>query len=238
MNVLGIGAHPDDLEFLCSGTLALYRERGHEVFMAIATNGNVGSPTLSKEEIASVRHEEASAACSVIGAHLIWMDYPDEWLFNTPEVRTRFIDAIREAKPDVMFAHGSTDYHPDHRVAGQVAIDARIPSTVRLVETSLPPAEKIPHIFIMDNVGGIEFEPEFYVDIGEVFEAKQAMLEKHASQDAWLRHLYDMTYVEFMEIHARQRGLEANCRVAEGFREVKTYPRTGSSALLPGGGGA
>ena len=48
MNVLAIGAHPDDIEILCAGTLALYKKQGHTVFMAVATDGSVGSPTLSR----------------------------------------------------------------------------------------------------------------------------------------------------------------------------------------------
>lgn len=234
MNVLAIGAHPDDVEFLCAGTLALYADRGHAVFVAIATNGNVGSPTLSKDEIAAVRRQEAEASCSLIGACLIWMDFDDEWLFDTPEVRARFIDAIRESEAEVVFAHSTDDYHPDHRVSGQVAADARIPSTIRLVETTRPAVPKVPHVFVMDTIGSVGFEPEFYVDIGgEAFERKKEMLGKHRSQDEWLKHLYGMSYVEFMEIQARQRGLQAGCRVAEAFREIKTYPRTGSAALLP-----
>jgi LmbE family N-acetylglucosaminyl deacetylase len=233
LNILAIGAHPDDIEILCGGTLCKYARMGDNIFMAVATNGEVGSPTLSREEIANIRRREAETSCSVIGAHLIWMGYPDEWLFNTPEVRRRFIDAIREARPDVMFVHGPNDYHPDHRIAGQVAIDARIPSAVRLVESSLPALEKIPHVFLMDNVGGVDFEPEFYVDICDTIDTKRAMLTCHASQDIWLRHLFKMSYVEFMESHSRQRGEEAETEFAEAFREVKTYPRTGSAEMLP-----
>ena len=55
MNILAIGAHPDDIEFLCAGTLALYAKQGHKIFIAVATNGNVGSPTLSKTEISEIR---------------------------------------------------------------------------------------------------------------------------------------------------------------------------------------
>lgn len=233
MNVLGIGAHPDDLELLCGGTLARYAEEGHDVYMAIATNGEVGSATLPKEETARLRREEALRSCARIGAALIWMGFPDEWLFDTPEVRARFIDAIREARPDVVFAHSTSDYHPDHRVAGQVAVDARIPATVRLVETELPPAEKIPHVFVMDTLGGAEFAPELYVDVSGVWETKKAMLEEHGSQAEHLRRSYGMEYAEFMEAQARQRGLEAGCRLAEAFREVKAFPRTGSPRLLP-----
>ena len=58
MNILAIGAHPDDIEILCSGTLALYKQQGHTVFMAVATNGGAGSPKLSRPEIAEIRRRE------------------------------------------------------------------------------------------------------------------------------------------------------------------------------------
>ncbi|MBQ7224838.1 MAG: PIG-L family deacetylase [Clostridia bacterium] len=73
MNILAIGAHPDDIENSCGGTLAKYAKLGHKVFTATATNGNVGSSTLSMEEIARVRKEEARRAAAHIGAEYIWL---------------------------------------------------------------------------------------------------------------------------------------------------------------------
>lgn len=238
MNILAIGAHPDDIELQCAGTLALYAAAGHKVFMAIATNGNVGSPTLSREEIAAVRHKEQQASCALIGAELIWMDFDDEWLMNDRPTRTRFIDAIRQAEPDVMFVHGPTDYHPDHRIAGQVAEDARIPASVRLVETALPAISKIPHVFYMDNPAGVDFQPDVHVDISQVFETKRQMLLCHESQDSWMRAVYGehTSIADMMTVNAQARGLAAGAAYAEGFREVRTYPRTGSYAMLPGFG--
>lgn len=237
MNVLAIGAHPDDIELQCAGTLALYAKSGHRVFMAVATNGNVGSPTHSREEIAAIRRKEQEASCALIGATLIWMDFDDEWLFNDRPTRARFIDAIREADPAVMIIHGPTDYHPDHRVAGQVAEDARIPASVRLVETTLPHISKAPHVFYMDNPTGLGFDPEAYVDITPVMDIKRRMLLSHESQDAWIRAIYDdASITDILEKNAALRGAAAGVAFAEGFREVKTYPRTGSFALLPGFG--
>ncbi len=237
MNILAIGAHPDDIEMQCAGTLALYAQAGHKVFMAIATNGNVGSPTHTREKICAIRKAEQQASCALIGAELIWMDFDDEWLFNDRTTRTRFIDAIRQAEPDVMFIHGQSDYHPDHRVAGQVAEDARIPASVRLVETSLPHCKKIPHVFFMDNVSGIGFEPEVYVDISSTMELKRQMLRCHHSQDAWIKAIYeDASITDLQEAVSGFRGVAADCGYAEGFRELKTYPRTGSFRLLPGHG--
>jgi LmbE family N-acetylglucosaminyl deacetylase len=238
MNILAIGAHPDDIEMQCAGTLALYAAAGHKVFIAVATNGNVGSPTLSREEIAAVRHKEQLASCAVIEAELIWMDFDDEWLMNDRATRVRFIDTIRQANPDVMFIHGPTDYHPDHRIAGQVAEDARIPASVRLVETALPHIAKIPHIFYMDNPAGVDFTPEVHVDITAVMETKRRMLLCHESQDTWLRAIYGehTSIADMMLDNAKARGLASGCTYAEGFREVKTYPRTGNYAMLPGFG--
>jgi LmbE family N-acetylglucosaminyl deacetylase len=238
MNILAIGAHPDDIELQCAGTLALYAAAGHKVFIAVATNGNVGSPTLSRDEIAAVRKAEQAASCAIIGAEMIWMDYDDEWLMNDRGTRTRFIDAIRQANPDVMIIHGPTDYHPDHRIAGQVAEDARIPASVRLVETTLPHISKIPHVFYMDNPAGVGFVPEVYVDIGKVFETKRQMLLCHQSQDTWLRAIYGehTSITDMMTDNAKARGLAGGHVYAEGFREVKTYPRTGTYAVLPGYG--
>ncbi|MCR8726376.1 PIG-L deacetylase family protein [Frigidibacter sp. ROC022] len=238
MNILAIGAHPDDIEVQCAGTLARYAAAGHKVFMAVATNGNVGSPTLSREEIANVRHAEQQASCAIIGAELIWMDFDDEWLMNDRPTRTRFIDAIRQADPDVMFIHGPTDYHPDHRISGQVAEDARIPASVRLVETALPHISKIPHVFYMDNPAGVGFEPEVYVDTTEVFETKRQMLLCHQSQDSWMRAIYGehTSITDMMTDNSKARGLAGGYAHAEGFREVKTYPRTGTFAMLPGFG--
>jgi len=234
MNILAIGAHPDDIEMQCAGTLALYAEAGHKVFMAVATNGNVGSPTHSREEIGAIRRQEQVASCAIIGAELIWMDFDDEWLFNDRATRTVFLDAIRRAQPDVMFIHSANDYHPDHRIAGQVAEDCRIPASVRLVETTLPHCPKIPHVFYMDNVAGVGFEPECYVDISKTIDTKRRMLRCHASQDTWIRAIYeDASITDLMERVSGLRGSVADCGFAEGFRELKTYPRTGSPALLP-----
>jgi LmbE family N-acetylglucosaminyl deacetylase len=73
MRVLAIGAHPDDVETLCSGTLALCKERGDEIFIAIATNGNVGTgdPSITREQIGRTRHEEAKASVAHLDATLI-----------------------------------------------------------------------------------------------------------------------------------------------------------------------
>ncbi|MCD9021551.1 PIG-L deacetylase family protein [Cohnella silvisoli] len=233
MRVLAIGAHPDDVEALCGGTLAKCAARGDEVTIMIATNGNVGSPTLSREEIAEIRKKEAEASAALIGADLIWLGFDDEFLFHDRSTRLAFINAIRRANPDFMFVHGPNDYHPDHRICGEIAIDCRIPVTVPLIETEYPPMEKIPHVFIMDNIGSIGFEPEVYVDITETIETRGQMLKCHASQDIWLKHVYGMDYIEFLARPAAMRGMAIGVKYAEVFRSLPMYPVSGGPHLLP-----
>ncbi|WP_019536000.1 PIG-L deacetylase family protein [Paenibacillus ginsengihumi] len=233
MRVLAIGAHPDDVEILCGGTLAKYAARGDQVTIMIATNGNVGSPVLSQEEIAAVRRNEAEASAACIGADLIWLGYDDEFLFHTRETRLVFINAIRKAAPDVMFVHGNNDYHPDHRICGEIAVDCRIPVTVPLIETEYPPMARIPHVFVMDNLGGIGFEPEFYVDISDVYERKNSMIRAHASQDQWLQYQYGMDYIEFVSKTSAMRGMAIGVQHAEAFRSLPMYPVMGGASLLP-----
>jgi LmbE family N-acetylglucosaminyl deacetylase len=162
------------------------------------------------------------------------MNFDDEWLFNNETTRTRFIDAIREARPDIMFVLSENDYHPDHRLAGTIAIDSRIPASVPLVKTKFPETP-IPTVFLMDTVGGNNFEPEFYVDVTSVMDLKDKMLSSHVSQIAWTAHVFDTAFTENMYAHARFRGYQAGCKYAEGFKLLPTWPRTGDMRLLPSG---
>lgn len=234
MKILAIGAHPDDIENFCSGTLALCAEQGHEVFIAVATRGDIGSPTGTREEIAAVRRAEAENACLVIGATLIWMGYDDEFLFNNRETRLSFIDAIRQSRCDVMLILSEADYHPDHRTAGTIARDARIPASVPLIKTAYP-ATAIPTTFIMDIFSNDDdsFAPDFYVDVTTVKATKNEMLAKHVSQIAWMGAVFDTDMASVTVKRDRRRGAEAACELAEAFQLLKDYPYTGGVELLP-----
>ncbi|WP_256756863.1 PIG-L deacetylase family protein [Cohnella sp. WQ 127256] len=235
MNVLAICAHPDDAEIWCGGTLAKYAERGDKVTIAVVTNGEVGSPTLPKEEIAEIRRLEAIAAAEVIGAELIWMGYRDEFLFDTEETRLSFIEAMRVSKAEVVLTHWPDDlYNPDHTITGQVANDVAIMTTVPNIVTSSPPLSKIPIVYFIESVAGLGFQPEEYVDITDTFELKQRMLAKHESQVGdWLKDQYGSNAMEMIEVIARFRGIQSGVRYAEGFIRAKAYPRNITGSLLP-----
>ena len=233
--IIAFAAHPDDIEFLCAGTLAKYKASGWDVGIVISTNGEVGSPTLSKPEIAAVRKKEAEASAALIGAEFFWLGYPDEFLFNTREVRLHFINVIRQFRPDIIITlDKDSDYHPDHTTTGQIIWDTHVMVTVPNIETDAPPCDKIPEIFYMDTVMGVNFTPEFYVDISDHWQTKADMISCHVSQDAWMQDQYGVTCVEFGQTQSRFRGFQAGCRYAEAFRRPKFFPGSvKNDALLP-----
>lgn len=234
MRILAVGAHPDDIENFVGGTLALLSRQGHEIWFAIATRGDIGAPTGTRDEIAVTRHNEAQAACDVIGAKLIWLGYNDEFLFNTLETRMSVIDAIREARPDIMFILSEADYHPDHRTIGTIARDARIPASVPLIVSRFP-YTSIPTTYICDifSDDGDAFTPDFYVDVTDVQEEKQRMLAAHVSQVAWMEAVFKSDMDNDAVRRDRRRGAEAGVGFAEAFQTLKDYPVTTDLSLLP-----
>lgn len=235
MNILACCAHPDDAEILIGGTLAKYSKRGDQVFIAITTNGEVGHPTWPKEKVVSVRRQEAEKAAAHLGAELIWMGYPDEFLYDTPETRLALIQVIRQCRPDVVLTHWPGDlYNPDHTVTGQMVNDVAIMTTVPNIVTVAPPCVKIPVVYFIDSMAGVGFLPDEYVDITDTMEIKKQALSLHQSQVAdWLKDQYGDSTMEMVEVSAKYRGYQAGVRYAEGFIRAKAWPRGVTGTLLP-----
>jgi len=234
MKILAVGAHPDDIEIYCGGTVAKYAQRGDEVTIAYVTDGQMGHPTLPPEEISAIRKEEAKAACKIIGAKMLWLGYRDEFFFYNEETRVAFIDMIRQAAPDVIITHYPDFFSADHSGVGQMVNDAQIVVNMPNIKTRYPPTRKISPIYFMEAPAGVEFLPDEYVDITETFNIKKKMVECHKSQSVWLKKAYDVDYVEFIDIVGRFRGLQAGVKYAEGFKRVrKAWMGNITGTLLP-----
>lgn len=235
MRIMCFSPHPDDSEIFCGGTLAKYKAQGHDVAVVVMTRGDVGSPTLTREEIAAVRENEARAAAAIIGAEFFWLGYDDEFLYDTPDVRRHVIDVLREFKPDlVLCPDKDRDYHPDHTRTGQIVWDTHVMAAVRLIPTAHPALGHIHEIWYYDTANGIGFEPEAYVDITEHWETKVKMAECHKSQNDWLQHLYGYPVTCLLDIQSRFRGQQCGCRYAEAFRKARMTPMAVScDGLLP-----
>lgn len=128
--VLVIGAHPDDPEFGCAATIAKWAAQGRQIDYVLLTSGDKGShdPSRRPGQVAAQREAEQRAAAIELGVRSVqFLHYPDGTLENTLELRHRLCGIIREIKPDILLAIDPWrryQLHPDHRAAGQVALDA------------------------------------------------------------------------------------------------------------------
>ena len=233
MNVLAVGAHPDDLEILCGGTLARHHHRGDMVTMLIVTDGSAGHAEIPADRLAEIRREEAGAAAAMIGAKFVWLGLRDEFVFNDEPTRLLLLNAIRAAQPELILTHCPDDYHPDHRATSRAVFDASFIMGLPNVQTESPATPGVPALYYFDTLAGIGFQPADYVDISETWTNKRQMLGCHRSQVDWLKHHDDIDIFEFMETMARFRGLQCNVKYAEAFRRADAWPRVHPHRLLP-----
>jgi LmbE family N-acetylglucosaminyl deacetylase len=231
--ILAIGAHPDDMEILCGGTLAKFAERGAKVIMAVATDGSAGHMSIPADELAQVRQREAYASAEIIGAEFHWLGFPDEMLFEDMHTRTVFIDLIRSARPDLILTHAPNDYHPDHRAVSRLIFGASFVSGLPNIQTEHSAHPGVQPLIYLDTLSGANFLPTEYVDITETYEVKKAMLECHSSQVKWLRDHDNIDILDYIYIMARSRGLQCGVQYAEGFQTEQVWPRQQPRRVLP-----
>jgi LmbE family N-acetylglucosaminyl deacetylase len=188
-----IVAHPDDPEFFCGGTIALWCTHGTEMSYLILTNGNKGSddPEMTPEKLTATRKEEQRAAADVLGVkRVIYFDEPDGELQPTLDLRHRIVAEIRRYKPEVIITQDPSRYfhanvyinHADHRAAGQAAIDAIFPAARnRMYHPELLDLGLEPYVVKGVYLAGTE-QPNHWVDISEVFDTKVEAIRCHVSQ--------------------------------------------------------
>ncbi|MBQ6839713.1 MAG: PIG-L family deacetylase [Oscillospiraceae bacterium] len=223
MNILAIGAHPDDVETMCAGTLAKYASQGHKVYIATATSGNIGSAVHSMEEIARIRKQEAANSAALIGAEYICLDYDDEMFYETKEVRLAFINLVRHCKADVIFTHSLHDYNPDHMLTAKIICDIAVMIPIAHLKTEEEPYDVIPSIWHWEPVNGMNFQPTDYVDITDFYETKMKMLNCMESQKAWMAANYaslggdEERFFDTIRILSEFRGMQSGVKYAEGF---------------------
>ena len=188
-----IVAHPDDPEFFCGGTIALWCANGTEMSYLILTNGNKGSddPEMTPEKLAAIRKEEQQAAADVLGVKkVIYFEEPDGELQHTLGLRQRVVAEIRRHKPDVIITLDPSRYffenryinHADHRAAGEVAIDAVFPAARnRMYHPELLDLGLEPHTVKEVYLTGTE-RSNLWVDISDAFDIKVKAIRCHVSQ--------------------------------------------------------
>ncbi len=188
---LAVTPHPDDCEGGCGGALSKWvKDFGTEAIVVMCTNGNKGTQErdLSPERLAAIREEEQLAASEIVGAkEVVFLRYPDGGLEDTLLFRSQVVREIRRHKPDTIMCidpfRSTSHTHRDHRMSGQVALDAAFTYAwsyqhfpAQITEEGLEP-----HMVEQAYMWGSE-SPDVFVEIGGYLEAKTLSLEAHASQ--------------------------------------------------------
>ena len=225
--VLLVTPHPDDAEGGCGGTVARWIGEGAEVAYILCTNGDKGTGDLEMppERLAAIREVEQAEAARVLGVkEVVFLRYPDGGLEDTRQFRGQVVEEIRRFRPDVVMcidpARRVSHTHRDHRVSGQVTVDAvctyawrRLYFPEHITEGGLQP-----HVVGDIYLWGSE-EPDTFVEIGDTLEQKMSTLLKHASQ------ITDPERArEWIPNHAKTMGERAGLSYAEGFRVIHFTP--------------
>ena len=186
--ILVVCPHPDDAEFGAAGTIAKWTDEGKEVFYVICTNGDKGSsdPNMTSERLANIRRKEQQAAADVLGVkEVVFLDYPDGGLEDTPQFRGDIVRLIRLYKPRVLLTSDPQRqyiWHRDHRITGRVALDAVFPyARDRLSYPEHEAAGLSPHKVEEIYCWGSD-DPNLCIDITSTFERKLQALQCHKSQ--------------------------------------------------------
>lgn len=234
MNILAIGAHPDDIEIGCGGTLAKFAARGDKVFMCHVATGNVGHKVLTPEELIVIRGKEAQEAGKLIGAEVFSLGESDLFIrSDNMGTRDKIVDIIRFTKPDLIITHNPSDYMDDHDETSKLVFEASMAATVPHHHTKYDYYPKLTPIYYMEPVCGVNSIPVEFVDITDFISTKLQMIEKHESQHKWLKDHDNMDFLDMVRTMAKFRGYQCDTGYAEGFTYCAAYHKLSTSRVLP-----
>lgn len=234
MRVLAIGAHPDDIEIACSGTLAKCVRRGDTVIVCHVSTGDLGHVVIPPAELAEMRKNEAKRAGALAGIEVITAEFHDLDIFdNNKDARNRIVEVIQYADPDFIITHNPDDYMPDHTAVSRLVFDAAFTATLPNYKTKTGHAARLVPIYYMDTLAGVNFVPTEYVDITDEIDLKIQMLECHESQLVWMREHDGIDFADMVRTCSRYRGYQCGAEYAEGFRQCLAYLKGTTERLLP-----
>lgn len=196
MKIVAVGAHPDDIEFGCGGTLAGFIKKGHEVTLLILTQGDRGGDR-------EIRKKEQEDAAKVLQAKkIIWGKYNDTELTpNMNELIQDIEEVIKSISPDLTFVNYFDDTHQDHRTLAEATISA---------------TRYVKNVLFYEGPTTQNFSPSIFFDITPTIETKMNLLQAHKSQVA-KTNIEGLSILDIARSTAIFRGIQARVKWAEGF---------------------
>ena len=186
--ILAVGAHPDDIEFSCSGTLLKFKEKGYDIYYVVATNGENGFKLghKPKEQRIAIRHKEQLASAKKLGVKKVFfLNYRDGFLIYDNKLREKLVKIIKKVKPEIIFSFdpANRDFesvnlnHRDHRQIGEAVFDSVFAAKNNLMYKGEPHRISFFYFFGSNSRIANHFE-----DITAFINRKLEILSEHKSQ--------------------------------------------------------
>ena len=212
MKILAIGAHPDDIEIFMYGLLSIYKKEGNQVFTMIATDGSKGGSS-GGDLLSKIRKKEAIEGLKQLSKP-IFLNIADGELGEDSDHRKIIKESILKITPDLIITHSQNDYHSDHRSLS--------------ILTSSVVSHYIP-ILYCDTMMGINFNPNFYVDITDYCSLKEEAILKHKTQKP-------ERFVDLFKLMNSYRAAQCNApkgKYAEAYAFDPSFPFSDIREILP-----
>jgi bacillithiol biosynthesis deacetylase BshB1 len=233
LDVLAIGAHPDDIEIACGGTVALLVGQGLRVGLLHLTSGEMGTRGTAEE-----RRLEAEAAATALGATSVqYLDCGDGGLRTTSVEEDALIEVLRERRPQLVLGPSPSDRHPDHERAHRLVREACF--YAGLARRGEGEAHRPAAVY--SYMQHDSFQPSFVVDVSATWEAKMDSLAAYQSQlfqpggsrDEPATKVASQAYREAIVGRARHFGLMISVEFGEPFWSQQPVPVDSPWSLLP-----
>jgi bacillithiol biosynthesis deacetylase BshB1 len=216
VDILVFGAHPDDVELGCGGTVIKLVEQGKKVAIIDLTRGELGTRGTAKR-----RNKECENATKILGVRVREnMDFKDGFFENDEGHKLALIKKIRDYQPEIVIANAPSDRHPDHGRASQIVVDACFLSGLEKVDTKQKVwRPKAIYHYIQFN----HLQPDFVIDISGQMEKKIEAVKTYKTQffNADSKETETIIskkgFLESVKYRAQDLGRQANCEYAEGF---------------------
>jgi len=199
LSVLAIGAHPDDIEFGCGGTLMKMARKGHNIYVLLMTKGGMGGKT-------TVRQKEQQKAARFTGVKKVfWGNFRDTYVPSNRQVISVIENVIKKTKSEIVFINYYEDTHQDHRL---------------IADNTISSSRYIKSVFFYEVPTTQRFEPDVFVDISDILKDKLKLLSLHASQVS-RTGVEKLSILESAKSCANFRGFQARVKYAEGFKSLR-----------------
>ncbi|MGQ0809799.1 MAG: PIG-L deacetylase family protein [Nitrospiraceae bacterium] len=201
MRILAIGAHPDDIEAGCGGTLIKYAQNGHRVLLMVMTQGEQGATNGVR------KREQQQAARRLHAEKIYWGGYPDTQVPAGRELIQKIERVVKEVNPHFIFVHYHDDTHQDHR---------------HLAESTITATRYTKNVLFYEGPTTQNFSPTVFVDIDMVLEEKVESIRAHASQ-VRKTNIEGLSIIDIIRSSSHFRGIQGRVKNAEGFLPLRLF---------------